>query len=255
MRLLTQSLRQSRQARSHICDLKEEEGGLALSISQQPAALQIQYLDHFDDPEEAARAYDVAVLEWRGDKAVTNFPAEMYFGEGTRSMDADDSSKASKVPADGPQVAQSIPPESGAAQLDPGAQERASSGQLSGSNSGTAEAAAAEQTSSKASGAVKDAPARQQVLSTDVAASQPPDLHSSEAELSAAPAISPLIAIEQSSVDISAADLAGTPANSAQDDLSASTAPLYSASVSAGKYLQSGSASLLCDPCLTHLLH
>ena len=202
-------------------------------------ALQIQYLDHFDDPEEAARAYDVAVLEWRGDKAVTNFPAEMYFGEGERSMDADDLSTASEVPADAAQPAQSEAAEGRAAQLDLSAQQRASSGQLA-SSPGPVQAALAEQSSSKANGAVKDAPAQPQGPNTDVAASQPPDLQSSEADMSAAPAISPLIAIEQSSADVSAADLAGTPADSAQDDLAASAAPLYSASVSEGRILRSG---------------
>ena len=201
------------------------------------AALQIQYLDHFDDPEEAARAYDVAVLEWRGDKAVTNFPAEMYFGEGTRSMDADDSFEAGKMPASGAQIAQSMAPESGTVQLDLDAQERASRGQLA-SESSPAEAAVAEQTSSKASGPVKDAPAQPQELSTDLAALQPPDPQSSEADFSIAPPISPLIAIEQSSANISAADLAGTPAGSAQDGLAASAAPPYSASVSGGIHMR-----------------
>lgn len=42
------------------------------------AAVQIQFVGHFDDPEEAARAYDRAVLAWRADKAVTNFPREAY---------------------------------------------------------------------------------------------------------------------------------------------------------------------------------
>lgn len=62
-------------------------------------ALQIQFLDHFDDPAEAARAYDVAVLEWRGERAVTNFPAEEYFVEGVWSTDAEHSSEDSKLPA------------------------------------------------------------------------------------------------------------------------------------------------------------
>ena len=62
-------------------------------------ALQIQFLDHFDDPAEAARAFDVAVLEWRGEKAVTNFPAEDYFVEGVFSTDAEHSSEDSKLPS------------------------------------------------------------------------------------------------------------------------------------------------------------
>lgn len=39
---------------------------------------QSQLLGHFDDPEEAARSYDRAVLTLRGDRAVTNFPRECY---------------------------------------------------------------------------------------------------------------------------------------------------------------------------------
>ena len=33
-------------------------------------------MGHFEDPFRAAMAYDRAVLEYRGDKAVTNFPVE-----------------------------------------------------------------------------------------------------------------------------------------------------------------------------------
>ena len=35
---------------------------------------QIRCVGHFDDPKEAALAYDKAVLEWRGEKAILNFP-------------------------------------------------------------------------------------------------------------------------------------------------------------------------------------
>ena len=35
-------------------------------------------MGHFEDPKEAALAYDKAVLEWRGEKAVLNFPAELH---------------------------------------------------------------------------------------------------------------------------------------------------------------------------------
>lgn len=200
------------------------------------AALQIQYLDHFDDPEEAARAYDVAVLEWRGDKAVTNFPAEMYFGEGSRSMDAEDSPTASKVPA--APTAQGAGADDSAAQLDPGAQERASSAQLA-SSSALADTAIAGQNSSKAAGALKGALAQPQGVGTGVPASQSLE-QTNRTDVSPASAISPLIAIEQSSADISAADLAGKPPGSAQDDLAASAASAYPASIAEGSHLQSG---------------
>ncbi|BDA48311.1 probable APETALA2-like protein 2 at N-terminal half [Coccomyxa sp. Obi] len=41
----------------------------------------VQLVGFFDDPEEAARAYDRAAIEYRGDKAVTNFPRESYAAE------------------------------------------------------------------------------------------------------------------------------------------------------------------------------
>ena len=57
----------------------------------------------------------------------------------------------------------------------------------------------------------------------------------SEASEPAKPSdISPLIALEQSSVDVSAADLAGKPAGSVQDVPAASSASPYSASLSEG---------------------
>jgi hypothetical protein len=40
--------------------------------------MQNQFVGYFDDAEEAARAYDRAVLAWRGDSAVTNFPYQQY---------------------------------------------------------------------------------------------------------------------------------------------------------------------------------
>ena len=62
-----------------------------------PRLLQIQFIAHFDDPVEAAKAYDVAVLEWRGERAVTNFPADNYFEAGTRSMDAEELPESSST--------------------------------------------------------------------------------------------------------------------------------------------------------------
>ena len=60
-------------------------------------------------------------------------------------------------------------------------------------------------------------------------------VESSEASELAKPSdISPLIPLEQSSVDISAADLAGKPAGSSQDVLAASGTSPYSASISEG---------------------
>ena len=72
-----------------------------------PGLLQIQFIAHFDDPVEAAKAYDVAVLEWRGERAVTNFPADDYFEAGLRSMDAEDLPESSStLPAARAQSAQ-----------------------------------------------------------------------------------------------------------------------------------------------------
>ena len=149
------------------------------------AAVQIQFLDHFDDPVEAARAYDVAALEWRGDKAVTNFPAETYFAEGVRSMDAEDSSTTSKVPSESaPQTEQRS-----AGQIDPSAQERAGSRQLA-SKATLAEPAMAEEDSSEAAVEVRDLPAQSRGKSTNAAASKSADAFS-RSETSAASAASP----------------------------------------------------------------
>ena len=93
----------------------------------------------------------MAVLEWRGDKAVTNFPAETYFGEGARSLDAEDASpESSKVPADRGKTAQPGPMKSGAAQLDSSAQEL--SGQPT-SEAGPSDSVVAAQDSQDRSGA------------------------------------------------------------------------------------------------------
>ena len=40
------------------------------------SSVQVRCVGHFVDPDEAARAYDRAVVEFRGDKAVTNFMLE-----------------------------------------------------------------------------------------------------------------------------------------------------------------------------------
>ena len=156
--------------------------------------MQIRFLDHFDDPVEAARAYDVAVLEWRGDKAVTNFPAETYFGEGVRSMDAEDSSKASKAPAETAPTTQ----RGSTAQLDPSAQERAVRGQLASETAPTERAMA---TSSKAAVEDRDVPAQRQGKSTKPAATESPDLVS-RSETSAASSAASAVSLAKVSVRI-----------------------------------------------------
>ena len=75
--------------------LGEERWCAAGSSHCLPGLLQIQFIAHFDDPMEAAKAYDVAVLEWRGNRAVTNFPADDYFEAGMRSMDAEELAESS----------------------------------------------------------------------------------------------------------------------------------------------------------------
>lgn len=39
----------------------------------------------FSDPVEAARAYDRAAIEWRGEKAITNFPRDSYTDDGQQA--------------------------------------------------------------------------------------------------------------------------------------------------------------------------
>jgi len=46
---------------------------------------QVQCVGFFSDPVEAARAYDRAAIEWRGNKAVTNFPRDSYTDDGQQS--------------------------------------------------------------------------------------------------------------------------------------------------------------------------
>lgn len=56
-------------------------GNLEETSKRPDFILQVQLVGFFDDPEEAARAYDRAAIEYRGDKAVTNFPRESYAAE------------------------------------------------------------------------------------------------------------------------------------------------------------------------------
>ncbi len=46
-----------------------------------PWAGQVKYIGYFDGEEEAARAYDTAMLALRGNSAQTNFAAAEYTGE------------------------------------------------------------------------------------------------------------------------------------------------------------------------------
>lgn len=186
--------------------------------------LQIQALGHFDDPAEAARAYDMAVLEWRGDKAVTNFPSNKYFGAGARSVDGDESSVVSV-------------PSAARGAAEPAAQIKRKAHQAQdGALTGQAANNASQESSATATAALdlEEAPhsevdtaglghgstaARDSSIAADMfrkaprEAAAPAEAGSPNEDPSAPqPDMSPLIAMEQSTADVSGADLLGTPA-------------------------------------------
>ena len=164
----------------------------------------------------------MAVLDWRGDKAVTNFPLKDYFDAGVRSVNRDESSVVSA-------------PSAARVAAEPTAQIKRKAHQAQdGALPGQAANTASQESSATAASDLEEVPhsevdtaglghgstaARDSSIAADMfrkaprEAAAPAEAGSPNEDSSAPqPDVSPLIAMEQSTADVSAADLVGTPA-------------------------------------------